>query len=394
MSLIATTESGAAGTRRGTRARRAWGWVAVIAAIVVIGSLLAVFERNWSAPDRFGIESPRYDGARAIVTLLSEEGIAVDAADRVDDVRDQIGSDTTLVITDTSILDVDILRELASTASRTVILDADFASADALFPGIGYGGHGSAAVAPDCAIPAAVNAGAIRPGTLFSIDAPGVVGCYPAQDGFALLQADVDADSTVTLLDGEAVIVNDALAEEGHAALALALLGQSDELLWYTPSRSDAEAADSTPVIGDFVPTWVTPLIVLGAFAAGAAAVWRGRRFGPLVAETLPVTVRAGETLEGRARLYRAGGDPTHAMAALLRGASARMAGRLGLPPDADAEQLARAIAGVLNRDPRDVYAALTATPQDDAAFADAGARLREIEDALEAADPWEGRSR
>ena len=34
-------------------------------------------------------------------------------------------------------------------------------------------------------------------------------------------------------------------------------------------------------------------------------ALWKGRRLGPLVAERLPVVVRASETVEGRGRLYR-----------------------------------------------------------------------------------------
>ena len=34
-------------------------------------------------------------------------------------------------------------------------------------------------------------------------------------------------------------------------------------------------------------------------------ALWKGRRIGPLVAEELPVVVRASETVEGRGRLYR-----------------------------------------------------------------------------------------
>ncbi|WP_156762224.1 DUF4350 domain-containing protein [Microbacterium karelineae] len=393
MSLLATTES-AERAPRGSRARRAWGWIAVIAAIVIVGSLIAVFERDWSAPDRFDADSPRYDGARAIATLLGEQGVAVEQLDRVADVRERIGSGATLAITDASILDVDVLRELAGAARSTVILDADFASMDVFFPGIGYGGSGSGAVAPDCGLPAASNAGAILPGTLYSSGDPAIAACYPAGEGYALLQADVDADSTLTLLDGEAILVNDALDQEGHAALALGLLGQADDLVWYTPTYADPEAADGAPVLGDFVPTWVTPAIILGAFVAAAAAVWRGRRFGPLVAETLPVTVRAGETLEGRARLYRAGGDPAHAMAALRRGARVRMSRRLGLPADADAAQLARGLGGVLNRDPQAVHAVLTSEPHDDAEFADAGARLRELEDALEDADPWEGRTR
>ncbi len=59
-----------------------------------------------------------------------------------------------------------------------------------------------------------------------------------------------------------------------------------------------------------------------------AAAFWRGRRFGPLVVENLPVTVRASETMLGRARLY----EKSRAQAAR----AGRPAGRRG-PADREA---------------------------------------------------------
>ncbi|MGO1880939.1 MAG: hypothetical protein ACTH1G_09745, partial [Microbacterium gubbeenense] len=76
------------------------------------------------------------------------------------------------------------------------------------------------------------------------------------------------------------------------------------------------------------------------------------------------------------------------------RGAEARMTKKLSLPRDASPETLARAVAGALGRDPRSVFDTLTTTPADDAEFAELGARLREVESALESIDPWEKRSR
>ncbi|MGO1257134.1 hypothetical protein, partial [Microbacterium gubbeenense] len=81
-------------------------------------------------------------------------------------------------------------------------------------------------------------------------------------------------------------------------------------------------------------------------------------------------------------------------LAALRRGAEARMTKKLSLPRDASPETLARAVAGALGRDPRSVFDTLTTTPADDAEFAELGARLREVESALESIDPWEKRSR
>src|SRR5690606_10163416 len=82
-------------------------------------------------------------------------------------------------------------------------------------------------------------------------------------------------------------------------------------------------------------------LLVAGA----AAAIWRGRRFGPLVAERLPVTVRASETTEGRARLYAQSRDAVHAADQLRLGALARIGQLMGLGPAASATDIADAAA-------------------------------------------------
>jgi len=393
MSLIATTDAPQR-VPHASRARRAWSWVAIIAVLVATGTVMFAIDAEWNAPDPLGADSPRYDGARAITTLLEEQqGVQVEIADSADAARSALAGDTTLVITDSWGLDVDTLRDLTTQATETVILAGDIASFDAVVPGIEYAGAGSAdPIAPHCSVPAADNAGEIVAGEAYT--APeGATGCYPTGDGFAIVRGDTDGGGAVTVLDGEAVLSNENLASAGNAALALGLLGSGEKVVWYAPAPGDAGANGAPTSIADFVPGWVTPSIVLALLVAVAAGVWRGRRFGPLVAETLPVTVRASETLEGRARLYRAAGDPAHALAALRRGACGRMAKRLSLPRDADPETLSRAVAGALGRDPRSVFDALTAVPADDALFADLGARLREIESALESIDPWEGRT-
>jgi len=393
MSLIATSET-TAREQRTSRARRIASWAAIIGVLVVVGSAIFAFRSEWTAPDPLGADSPRYDGARAVTTILGEQGVAVSPVDDASAAREALTDDATLVITDGWLLDVDTLRELTDEAHETVILDGDIASFDAVIPGIEYAGTAPEdPLTPACAFPAADNAGEIIAGAAYTAPS-GASGCYPTGDGYALVRAEAGDGSAVTVVDGIALLANENLASAGNAALALGLLGGADEVVWYSPSPEDAVASGTSASIADVLPGWVTPAIVLAVLVAIVAAVWRGRRFGPLVAETLPVTVRAGETLEGRARLYRSSGDPAHALAVLRRGASARMATRLSLPRDADPETLARAVAGALGRDPRPVFDTLTTPPSDDAEFAELGARLREVESALESIDPWEARSR
>lgn len=60
--------------------------------------------------------------------------------------------------------------------------------------------------------------------------------------------------------------------------------------------------------------------------AAALAALWRARRLGPLVPERLPVAIRASETVEGRARLYRKADARDRAALALRSATRIRLA--------------------------------------------------------------------
>ncbi len=81
-----------------------------------------------------------------------------------------------------------------------------------------------------------------------------------------------------------------------------------------------------------------------------AAGIWRGRRFGPLVVENLPVTVRASETMEGRARLYQKSSARLRALDSLRIGTIARLARSCGLPRLATVEEVVAAVAPLTGR--------------------------------------------
>ena len=122
---------------------------------------------------------------------------------------------------------------------------------------------------------------------------------------------------------------------------------------------------------------------MLAGLVAGIA---RGRRFGPLVAERLPVTVRAGETDEGRGRLYAAAHDAPHAAAQLRRGAVRRLAGMVGLGPGDPADRVADAVADLLGADRRAVRGILLHdVPRTDGQLVELSDRLRGLESAVRA---------
>src|SRR5690606_2563116 len=107
---------------------------------------------------------------------------------------------------------------------------------------------------------------------------------------------------------------------------------------------TDIEAVgDDT--LASLTPTWVTPAIMLLLIAGIVIAIARGQRFGPLVAETLPVTVRASETMLGRARLTAKAADAAHAAEALRDGTLRRLAKRLSLTERSRPTEIADAAA-------------------------------------------------
>ncbi|PRC53647.1 hypothetical protein C6A85_52785, partial [Mycobacterium sp. ITM-2017-0098] len=81
----------------------------------------------------------------------------------------------------------------------------------------------------------------------------------------------------------------------------------------------------------DLIPEQVTWMALQLALGVALLALWRGRRVGPLVAEQLPVVVRASETVEGRGRLYRSRRARDVAAESLRTAARQRMLPRLGL---------------------------------------------------------------
>jgi hypothetical protein len=92
-------------------------------------------------------------------------------------------------------------------------------------------------------------------------------------------------------------------------------------------------------------------------------ALWRGRRIGPLVAEQLPVVVRASETVEGRGRLYRSRHARDRAAEALRTATLQRVMPRLGLGHDAEPPAVARAIAERCGLPPQPVAHTLFGPP-------------------------------
>lgn len=328
------------------RRRRVGAWIAIAAVALGAGAIGTILssggwsERSALDPDSFGPT-----GTRALAQLLRDQGLEVVVArDRTAAISALDGAPATLALPDAPALSDEAIETLTDAAADVVLLDPRTRTLELVIPGSVTAGYGDgAAVEPACALVEARRAGAVVPGTLFE-GGSGVTTCYRDGQASALLVADGPAGRDV-VIDGLALFTNAHLAEDGNAALALNLLGRHDRVVWYVPSLGDTDLSGSGASLGELTPTWVSPSIVLLLAAALAAAVWQARRFGPLVSERLPVTVRASETTEGRARLYARSRDAVHAADQLRIGAARRIAALVALGPAASIDEIADAAA-------------------------------------------------
>lgn len=380
---------------RGRRARRWWIVIGVAVALIgVVGAWLG--SSRWAPYESLDPDGRGMYGTRALAEILRDGGVDVIVSrDRAEALRLLTESDrATLVTAGSSAISDETFKGLFDAAHDIVLIDP-FAPLDLALSGASLAPYtASELVDPQCSLPEAERSGAIEPGRTFEAPA-GATACYPLGDGFGLLVGERTGGGTAAILDASPLFANEFLANEGNAALALNLMGRNETLVWYVPSLLDSDIATPPRTLGDLTPGWVTPSIVLLALAALAAAFWRGRRFGPLVHERLPVTARAAETMEGRSRLYARGRDHVHAADALRIGAIGRLAALLGLGPAADAYAIADAAADLVGA-PRGTVRALLVDelPASDAHLLSISDRVRDLEAAVRAAVRDEGRTR
>ena len=171
-------------------------------------------------------------------------------------------------------------------------------------------------------------------------------------------------------------LTNGSLARLGNAAVALNLLGGRPRIVWLVPEpgspsagQGGGQAGGSGGLLGLIpVPAYLVALQL--AVAVLLAALWRARRFGPLIPEPLPTVVRASETVEGHARLYRSRRARGRAAAALREATLARTRPALGLAPDAAPGQVAAAFSARSGSGQARIEAMLFGpAPADDAAL-------------------------
>jgi hypothetical protein len=281
----------------------------------------------------------------------------------------------------TSILSTAQLESLRSDAANLVLILPSSRELDVFAPDVDQAGDVSYTAKADCSYAPAQQAGSVsglEHGYRIATPSSAVIECF-GQDGVYSLVRVRNPNQTVTILGSTTVLTNQSIPLAGNAALALGTFGETTHLVWYRPSLADAPAVTVDDAIPN--PPWVILAIILSGIVLIAAGVWRGRRLGPVVVERMPVTVRASETLEGRARLYQKAAARTHALDSLRVGTITRVAELCGLPRLATINEVIAAVATTTGRSPASVRTLLLDdVPANDLQLVRSSDELRRLE--------------
>lgn len=384
-------------------ARRSLFWIVAAAFLVLIALIvLTITGAAGSAGVRYSATNAAPIGSKALAQVLTQHGVEVVVTDSLAATRSALSSgrrSTLMFVDQNNYLNDKQLGAIAALARHVVLLAPSYSQLARVAPGIEQAGAVAARrLTAGCTLPDARRAATVSGGGFgYRTTTAGgtttavgtAVACFGSgRSTFSLIDRE-EAGRRITVVGLTDAFTNEQVAERGNAALALGVLGDNPRLVWYLPTVDDAAVA-GTPTIAQLTPPWVSPVIALLIITALAAAVWRGRRMGPLIVENLPVTVRASETMEGRARLYQRGSARLRAVDALRIGAVARLATSCGLSRLATTSEVIVGVAKMTGEDERGVRSLLLddvpRTDKDLVAMSDALHRLEQ--QAADAARP------
>ncbi|MGA5809769.1 DUF4350 domain-containing protein [Streptomyces cellulosae] len=339
-----TTEVTPPPTSASPTARQVWTrsrGVALALVLLVVAAVAIAVVRSDARHGRLDPRSADPSGSRAVAELLADRGVDTRVVTTLDEAADAAGPDTTLLVAVPDLLtprqQTRLRTATKNSGGRTVLVASGIASVERLAPGVMADPANSldSTLEPGCDLPAAVRAGSADTGGIrYSSAHPEADECYRSQRLPTLLRIPAPSgDGDTVLLGAPDILLNHRLDEHGNASLALQLLGSRPHLVWYLPTPADATAgAEDEKSFFDLLPSgWLWGTLQLFA-AAALAALWRARRLGPLVPEKLPVAIRASETVEGRARLYRKADARDRAALALRSATRNRLAPLVGVP--------------------------------------------------------------
>lgn len=335
-------------------------WIITGIALVIV-ALVVIMLRGAGQGSTVSLSSTDASpgGSKALAQVLRSKGVTVTATAGMSATRDAANganrgatSTTIFLVDDGGFLSADNLRELEQISSHLIVMTPNFDQLDALAPNIALAGNVKGKLSADCSLEPVQQAGTVSGGgagyRLIGSDADAIE-CFDSGDNVHSLIDVQHAGNRLTVIGTREAFSNESVQLRGNAAFALGLLGEKPNLVWMMPTIADAPAAHGA-TIAELTPAWVSAVMAMLILCAVAAGFWRGRRFGPLVVESLPVIVRASETMRGRARLYEKSSAQLHALDALRMGTIDRLGSLCGLPLVASVDDVIRDVARVTGR--------------------------------------------
>lgn len=339
------------GARSETTPRRwrTWRWVLVTLLVLAV---IAGVDAYLTAPRpgaRMDPAATGPDGAHALVELLRNAGVDVVVANNIADVEHAARPDALILVAQSQYLTDTLLDRLASVHSDLLLVEPTTRTREALLPEIRISGANGFDLDPNCTLREAVRAGSVRFGPSNTYEPKGGRAMTRCYDG-ALIRFRDDG-RTVTAVGNTEFMTNGGLLQAGNAALAMNLAGDRPRLIWYAPHQVEGGSSAKASLF-ELIPPNVIWIVGQLALVVLLVALWKGRRPGPLVAEELPVVVRASETVEGRGRLYRSRRARDRAATALRTATVARLLPRLGLGAGASPDAVVTTAAQRIGSDP------------------------------------------
>ncbi|GAA1489925.1 DUF4350 domain-containing protein [Brachybacterium sacelli] len=348
-------------------------WLVVLVTLAVLAAVLASIARGFYRDGPLEPDAPTGQGSKAVVQVLEDLDVEVQEDRHTDDAAEALQGGGTVLVTAPSSLSAEQLTTLADAREagdgHLVLVQPDFVTLSYVTeqispagsisspsdlpagPACGDLAHGARALhVPD------QEDGLNGPSTLYRTS-PEAHGCFRSGEGSLVAAAD-----GLLVLGSADLLTNDGIGEADNSALALNALGSTGELTWYVPSPGDPMGTAGQTLLG-YLPDWAGPLALWLLTVAVITLLAVGRRFGPVVVEPLPVTVRPQELVLGRSRLMQQSDSRDAAASSLRSAAATRLADRLGLRRESALDGLLAALAPHVDRSPEQLRELLGPTP-------------------------------
>lgn len=391
---IAVRGTSSAGPGRSLKSlgRSAGLWLIVVIILLLAGAAITLTSAEQDERRSGHYNSFAADGTHAYAKLLEDHGVKLKKTQNIDTAAEAAATPgTTIVVIKPDNISIDRRQKITAAAQKGghVILVSPYDMVgwgDTIHPTEEFAAPDDFADyrEPACDYPAAKKAGPVTaPFNHYYSTYKDAVKCYYRPDmgpqASGLVQAPV-GKGTMTVLGNSDWIANDQIALHGNASLAMGLVADADSVVLFWPNPDDLIDTDVQQT-QDFVPPWVYFAVLWIGVLILVALLWRGRRFGPLAAEQLPVTVPAKETVTGHAGLLQRAGARPEALRPIQQAAIISLGRKLSVPTSAPAEDVCRAVAGKLGESPQRIeHLLLQAEPTSDAELVSLAQAISELE--------------